>query len=192
MHRAKQRRLLSHVAKLLQATDGEADCILRTARDGDSLQTGLAMIVLSVLIDTDCSYSIRSIEFGFSNLVQGCFFPSLSSILPFLEPAASGQSAPWMISVAQHFDDYVALFYHGAVNHFTGPSEGKRRVTLISSSGMVLQQVDMTCPLAGPVSQKGYFRFGLLPYTKAYALELQVAVHKDLPLFFFRGSGLIL
>ena len=40
-----------------------------------------------------------------------CFFPSLPSILPFLEPIVSGKPGTWTVDVAKKLQSYIAIWY---------------------------------------------------------------------------------
>ncbi|OAL32913.1 hypothetical protein AYO20_07704 [Fonsecaea nubica] len=124
----KSGHLFNHFKRLLGTTEEDTRKALRLAINQSPLATDLPLILLSGLVEDD-----------------GPFFPSLSSILPFLEPAASGRKATWTVALAHHLDRFVAVSCSD-VKPCAVASMGVRVASLVSSTGVVIEQLRLLCP----------------------------------------------
>lgn len=73
--------------------------------------------------------------------VLECFFPSLPSILPFLEPIVSGKPGTWTVDVAKKFQPYVAIWYLRGEKRQEA-DRGFDCPIIIASDGSVKQQYE--------------------------------------------------
>jgi hypothetical protein len=70
-------------------------------------------------------------------------FPSLPSILPFLEPLTSGKSATWTIEVAKRLKSYAIIWFVGRQNNqeqAIDADRGFESAVIVASDGNVLQR----------------------------------------------------
>ncbi|KIW28866.1 uncharacterized protein PV07_04729 [Cladophialophora immunda] len=141
---AKSARLLHHFATLLNTTAEKARDMLRIRVPRHLLPTELSVVRLSIILEN-----------------SDPFFPSLSSILPFLEPTASGRPAEWTVTMVKHLDDFVCVSY-SEMKDCAVPSKSFILASLVSSGGVIIEQLSLLCPHGSPPSKSA---FALLPST---------------------------